>query len=633
MSFKSITQFDGGISANTKSGLANSFRFAKHLNILTDDDSLTLNPQPVKSSGATVTDLVKWMVTTVPFTPGDKWAYGDTGKLYRTDGGTTWSNERTVPDSTGQGLIAFENELYYAASQTLGQGGPLSLGFASMVYDDNFIHTLGLDIDNSQTLSGNTYTIPTTVIENSTNELPFTPNHIPINGINVIFGTRGTGDVTVFVHDVLNNVVATKTVNHANLPASGAFTFTFDTQWRPTLGQDYHFHAISTVADATLQTGTNADLSTVNYIMYFGILLDNDDFHPIIQHTNGTAGTIVIGNNDFMAVWDGITYNPNQIRIEPGYIIRGWTRENEFIVAYAWKGNDLDEAEDGKLFYWDGIQPYYNYSKPVTGGMPNALENFKNRIFGILGNTAILTLGTEPFNTIQTIPNLVRTKEIEVFPGAITTWGNRVHFGIGVGSTDDTGLIQGVYEYGNNSDRATSAGSVSSEVLNFGYTISTGDETGTAMKIGCCAAFGQTMYISWKSQAGTYGVDSVRITNDPASSGSYESLIDDSTSDAKGNVSSAPQKFKLAKNLTIAFTALPSGCTVTPKYKIDRAASWTLGTGVAVGIAGQTYCVLPINKRYREIEYGFDITATTNYPLVTGIFYEFDPLSGERQFN
>lgn len=634
MARKTITQWNGGISNNSKSGPLNSWRFAKHLNIYSDDDSVSLNPIPVKSSGTTVTDLIKWFVTTVPFTDVDKWAVGDVGNLYRTDGTLFWNLERsgaTIGNgAAGQGLIVFEDNLYYATSTTIGRGGILSTGTGSMVYDDNFIQTLGLDLDQEQTGSGQTYTTPTSITENAVNSFFFTPLHDPIRVFEIIFGTKGTGNVTLTVHDSNNNVVTSKTVNNGDLPASGVFDFAPDTPWRPILGQEYHFHLTSTVADATVQTGTNADLSTVNVDIFFGVLLANSQFHPMIQHTNGVTGTIVIGNNDYFAVWDGTTYNPNQIRIEPGYRIRGWTRENEYIVAYAWKGTDVNEVEEGKLFYWDGIQPYYNFSKPVTGGVPNALVNYKNRILGTLGNNSILTLGTEPFKTIQPVPLITRTKTIQVYPGAITTWENRAHIGIGVESTDSTGLYQGVYEFGNNSDRAVSFTSVSTEVLNFGYTISTGDNQGTTMKIGAVAGFGDTMYIGWKSQAGTYGIDLVTPTNDPASTGSWESLIDDDSVDGKGNIYAAPQKMKEAHRLCIFYETLPVGCTITPKYKLDRATSWTLGTGTDIGIAGSQFCLMDINQRYYEIEYGYDITATVNYPKILGLYYDFEGLDTER---
>lgn len=634
MARKTITQWNGGISNNSKSGPQNSWRFAKHLNIYTDDDSVTLNPIPVKSSGTSVIDLPKWFVTTVPFTASDKWSVGDTGNLYRTDGTLFWNLERnggTIGNgAAGQGLLVFEDYLYYTTSTTIGRGGILSTGSASIVYNDNFIQSMGLDLDQSQAASGQTYTLPTSITENAQNSFSFTPLHDPIRVFEVILGTRGTGNLTITVHDSSNNVVALKEVDHVDLPASGTYDFTFDTPWRPLLGQTYHFHLTSTVADATVQTGTINDLSTVNVNIYFGVLLANTQFHPIIQHTNGVTGTIVIGNNDYMAVWDGATYNPNQIRIEPGYSIRGWTRENEFIVAYAWKGSDVNQSEEGKLFYWDGIQPYYNYSKPVTGGVPNALVNYKNRILGAIGNNAILTLGTEPFKTIQPVPLITQAKTVEVYPGAITTWENRAHIGIGVGSTDSTGMYQGVYEFGNNSDRSVSYTSVSTEVLNFGYTISTGDEMGTTMKIGAVAGFGSSLYIGWKAQDGSYGIDLVQPSNNPASTGSWESLIDDDTTDAQGNVFSAPQKLKEAHRLCIFYDLLPSGCTVTPKYRINRATGWTTGTGTDVGVAGSRFCLMDINQQYYEIEYGYDLVATTNYPKILGLYFEFDGIISGR---
>lgn len=632
---KVTTKFSGGLSINSKSGLDNSFRFAKHLSIYADDDSVTLNPQPVKVSGSTVVGLIKWFVTTIPFTPGDRWGYDDAGNLYRTDGGITWSLERSGGTighgAAGQGLIVFQNALFYASSTTLGTGSPLSNGTGAIVWDDNFIHTLALDIDGSQSLSGNTYTPPVAVSELAADKLSFNPGHDPIEVVEVIFGTKGTGALTVLVHDSNNVTVATKTVASIDLPASGVYDFRFDTPWRPILGRTYHIHIVSTIADATLQTGSANTLSTLNYVMFFGVLQTNTDLHAMIQHTNGVTGTIVIANNDYFAVWDGATYNPNQIRIEPGYQIRGFARENEFIVAYAWKGSDITAVEDGRLYYWDGIAPYYNYSKPVNGGMPQAVVNFKNRLFSTHGETGIFSLQTDPFRTIQPVPFLTSGESVSVLPGSITTWQNRAHIGVGLANGTNTGLIQGVYEFGSQSDRAVSYTSVSGEVLNFGYTISTGDEQGQTMKIGAVAGFGNALYIAWKSEAGTYGVDQVKRSNIPASTGSYESLIDDSTFDPRvGAFVSAPQKTKEAKMLVIKYNALPTGCTVTPKYKFDRAASWTYATNEQIGVAGTAQCSMQINGRYHEIEYGFDLAATTDYPVITGMYYSFNPLSQER---
>lgn len=624
---KQITTFSGGISPNTKSGLPGSGIFERHLDIYPDADSVTLFPTPLLNSSTVVTDLVKWIVGSEPWS-SVLFGYGDTGNLYSGDG-SSWTLRRdgaTIDhSSTGQGLIAFSDYIYYATSSTIGRGGLLSGGVGSLTYDDNFLHTDGFDIDNTQALTGNTYTTPTSISESSTDKLVFIPTHDPIVSLELFFGTKGTGNVTVTIHDADNNVVASLTVANASLPASGSYVFTFSTPWRPILGNTYHFHVTSTVADATVVTGTSNDLSTVEYNLYFGILLDNTEFHPMIQHTNGTTGTVVIGNNDYMAVLvPGVSYSPNEIRIEPGYSIRGWTREDEFIVAYAQKGT-IDTNEEGKLYYWDGISPYYNYSKPCTSGMPQAMINSKNRSFSVLGGAGNFALDTAPFRILQPAPQLARHNSVNIYPGGISVWRNRTVMGIS--SPDDDTFEAGIYVFGNQSDRAVSYTAVSTEVITYGFSITTGTHD-TNVVMGAVYGSGDSFYFAWKDST-TYGIDKVDIDNNPAATASYESLIIDEGS-LNGQLGSMPNKKKEALTLVISCVALPVGVTITPKYKIDREASWNYGVAEQIGVAGDRFIAFPINKRYYEIQLGFDITATVNYPTILSMGLLYDALEKER---
>lgn len=639
---KVIAQFNGGISQNSKSGLPNSVRFAKNLNIYSDDDSVSLNPIPVKVSGAVVVDLIKWMTDVFPSST-DKYAVGDQGNIYKITSSEVWSLDRSGATvghgAAGQGLGYLPDAMYYATATTLGRKNTLS---GTPTYDDDVISNGVDNVDVSVTASGQTYTTPAAISETATNEFIFQGVNIltkdPIKAIALFVTSKGTGDWTITLHDSLNNTLGTATIVNASLTNGAMNTFTFATPLRINLGSINHIHVTSTVANGTLQTSTLNDLSTAQLTTYFGILIGDTQYHPIAQHTNGVNGTIVIGNGNYIAELTSDAsstssvggYLPNKIEITPGYNIRFFARQDEMIIAFAWKGTTVGAYEDGKMFFWDGISPYYNSSLPVTSGSPNAAINFKNRILAVLGTNAHLTLNTQPFNLIQPAPLLTPGTSIEVLPGAITTWQNRAHIGIGANSTDGTGVHQGVYEFGNQSDRSISYTSVSSEVLNLGYIISTGDELSVNMKIGCVYGQGTAMYISWQSDAFTYGVDKVTKNNNPAATGIYESLIDDNTIiPGTFQFSPAPQKQKEAKRLTIKYNTLPVGCTVTPKYKIDRG-SWVLGTGSQIGIAGTTECEMQINARYYEIEYGFELAATVNYPIITGIYYSFNPLIGER---
>lgn len=614
------TSFLGGISSDSKSGLGNSGRMMRFVDPYFDSDSLTLHPRAVKDSTTVVVDLVRWIVDGHPYST-KLFAYGDAGHIYSETAGT-WANLRTVANSQGNGLAVLGRALYYASDENLGRYQYID---GTPAFDDDFIEN-GIDnLDQSNDDTGQSYTLGTSIDEGATHRQTFTPTKDPLKTIQILVATVGTGNWTVTVHDSANTVIGTATIANGSM-STGDVDFTFSTPLRVTIGEEYHFHVTSTVGDGTVTTGTNADLEDVDFHTYFGILIA-DYYHPMIIHTDGTRGMVAIGNENYIATFTtagGISYSPNKIQIEPGYTIRGWAKEDEYIVALCWKGTDLAGSEEGRRFYWDGISPYYNFSKPIMGGMDNAAINYKNRTFSINGHTGELNLSTSQssLNKIQSIPQLGRGKKVEVEPGAICIWQDRVHFG--VGNTDDTtGVELGVYEYGNDSDRATSNESVSTEALNYAYKISTGTNQSSTLEIGALFARGTSMYVSWKDNT-TYGVDKITQGGSPSTTGSWESLIIDvgaSGDEAK----SMPQKEKVAEELIITFEALPEGCTVTPKYKIDRG-SWVTGTA---GTEGDTEIKLAINKRYKEIEVGFDIVATTNYPVITSIVFLFDPVAGE----
>ncbi len=626
---KSLTSFGGGISSDSKNWLLNSCRFSRNLDITTDSDSITLHPKPVKDSGVVVTDLVKHIVDASPY-ENARYALGDTGNIYKIVS-NVWTLDRsgaTVANgAAGQGLVVFKDYLYYATATTIGRKGPLS-GTSS--YNDDFLGDGIENLDITATGSGNTYTTPTSISEAAANLRSFIPSHDPIKSVQVNVIAKGSGDVTLTLHDTSNNTIATKTIAAASM-TTGNTTFTFTTPARIIIGNTYHFHIISTVADTTIGTGTASNLSAAYYSAFFGILATSDN-HPMIQHTNGVTGTISIGNDHYIAEYDGDTYNPNTISLEPGFKPRSMTKENEFIVLTMWRGNSVDATETGRMYYWDGISLYYNYSKEITSGLPNAIANSKNRTFSILGSSGDLALGTDPFRSLQAAPKLTSGSKVEVLPGAITVWQKRVHFGYS--ETDDTnagyyvsgvtppiGLEPGIYEFGSDSDRATSNSSTSTEVLNFAYTPSTAIANPTNFAIGCCEAFGKDFYFSVQDGASHY-VDRVEKGGDPAGYGSWESLIFDKSGDT-----SMPFKEKELQIVGVSFLPLPVGCSVTPKYRINRATAWTFGTAATVGAKLAT---VEVNTNFYEMEYGFDVVATVNYPTITSVFFEYDPRQQER---
>lgn len=117
-----------------------------------------------------------------------------------------------------------------------------------------------------------------------------------------------------------------------------------------------------------------------------------------------------------------------------------------------------------------------------------------------------------------------------------------------------------------------------------------------------------------------YGVDKVSVDSNAYTSGSWESLIFDN-----GN----PLKEKLALKLVVEFTALAAGETVAPKFKFDRASSWTAGTAEDTDGATRVEYVFGRDARFKEIEFGFNLVSSTTFPIIKAVMFIFDDLREE----
>ncbi len=611
MSYKTIEikEFNTGMTDFEKDGGdgANA-QLVQALQIHEDPSYMVPVPIPTKVSGSIVTDLPKWMVDTVPYGT-NKFVYGGSGNMYKVTSSDTFTLDRSgatiANGAAGQGLQVLDDWMYYSTSTTIGRYGLID---ATPTYNDDLFSDGTVNLDQSQTKSGQTYTTPTSITENATNQLVFIPTRDPIKYIAIIPTAKGTGNWTLTVHDSYNNVIGSATVANASLTNGVANNFTFATPLRVVINNSYHFHVTSTVADGTVQTGTTSDLSTANYSEYFGILIADTNFHPMAL-LNG----LVIGNGPYLAYWNEATYNPNKIVLDKDFTVRSLWKENEFVVAGCWRGTTIDKATDGMLYYWDGISTVFNYSTPVTAGAVNAGTSFKNRTFTILGSSSQMYIDTTPFRLLRTIPSLNRGKKLEVYPGAITQWEGRTFIGFG-GSTDDSGVLLGVYGYGNSKDTLP-------EVLTYDFQASSGVTTGTTMQVGMVKSFGKDMYMGYYDGA-SYFVDKVTKTGNPMTSGSWQSIIIDG-----GN----SHKIKRWGTLVISFVTLATGETVTPKYRTDRSATFTLGTQVTSTNATPTFAELVINTPSREIEIGFDWTVSNTFLKIISLFMDYDDGAEEKR--
>lgn len=278
-----INKFTGGLSDSSKRGITGSFRAGQGLDFTTDPDVLSGGRKLTKESGSTVTDLIKWFVTQGT----NLWSYGNGGKLYKRIANATWSAERTVSNSTGQGMEVFDNYLYYAYNKGFGRYGPLD---GTPAFDDDFLVSATNEVDiQDATAAGQTYTATTAVNEGATHLQTFVPAADNITGIVLTLGAKGTGNVTVTVHTAANAVVAAVTIATADLPTTGQVRFMFSGVHTLTAAATYHFHVHSSVADATVVTGTTSDFETCRFATLQSLSAEDTDQE--VQVANASIAT------------------------------------------------------------------------------------------------------------------------------------------------------------------------------------------------------------------------------------------------------------------------------------------------------------------------------------------------------
>lgn len=132
-----INRFSG-ISDSEKEGLTSSFLWAQNCDYRTDPSKLTILPRTTKNSGSIVTGLIL---------DGDRvgtnhYFYDDVGNIYKKTSGDVWTNEHTVSNSHGNGMVYFKEDdyLYYTNDIAIGRYGRIS---GTPAWSDDFLGAQG----------------------------------------------------------------------------------------------------------------------------------------------------------------------------------------------------------------------------------------------------------------------------------------------------------------------------------------------------------------------------------------------------------------------------------------------------------------------------------------------------------
>lgn len=632
-----FSSFEYGFASDLKQGPAGSFYYSRHLDFRKNPTSLSILPAPVLESGLTVTGLITDMIQ---LPSGAYVAIDNAGGVYRRTTDGVWSKNGTVLSSTACGMVYNLNQdtiwipglnNIHSISNADGRfGGIFTVNEATLTNAQDQASTGG---------HANSYTTLSSISESATDKFSITPTVEPLYSVKIWVTSKGTGNMVVTMHDAANNTLGTSTITNANIVTGAYNEFVFSTPVRMLVKPNaatYHFHVTYPSGTAsTLGTSTASDLSTVDYSSRSNRLVNpTNGFHPIYEFLQ----YYLIMNERYVAVWEPISqsapsaseFQQHRLTFPQGYQATGGALWDEYFVIAAEKrsASATNEFQDGKLFIWDGTSVSYNRIIDVPEGSPYGIFSQKNVVYYFANGKWWAWSGGNPVPLFQ-MPNT----DFE-FSNSNTYMVNYPHTmavrnGILLGAfpseTNSTSIENAVYSYGQRNKNYPNG-------FGYSYSMSTGSRKNTGtnnLRLGMVKSFGDKLFISWRDDSqptgSKFGVDKVDPNSPPASTATWESLVNDSVFISSRRHFSRPDNQKQSVCLKMTFTALPSGATVTPKYKIDRG-SWVSGTPAT---AGATSLQFDFHKRYKEIQVGFDLTATTTTPTITSVVLVIETLAGE----
>lgn len=470
--------------------------------------------------------------------------------------------------------------------------------------------TTRLDIDQSATTAGNTYTTPTTISEGATARKTFTPAKDPQKSVAVLVAAKGTGAWTITIHDQFNNSLATSTITNANM-TTGYVEFTYSANWRPLTNftNNYHFHITSTVADGTVTTTTASDLETVSFRTYYQFLVTNTAWHPMARLLNFW----VVGNERYIGKYEATLYEPNKIVLGAGWVVRCMADWREFKAFGVMKGSNIYDFDNGRVYFWDGIAPTFNFYIDIPEGGVNAMLGAKGKLYIWAGyqNQLLVYEGGDSAQKLKDFPKMETTKYAEIYPQAVTMWRSLLRYGAS-GNSNSANIQRGVYTYGSTNFRYD-------EILTYDHVISTGNY-GSTVSIGLTMVVNQRLLIGYQDGTG-FGVDYVDTANNPYPTATVEFLQGDE---------GATWKEKEAVQIVANFKALASGESIVTKYMLDDETVWTSNAD-ATATADTILRQAVSNGRFHTLQYAIDLatTGTTSPTLLSAL--ALDNLNEEEQ--
>lgn len=620
--------FVGGMTvSDQKQGIKYSFLYSQGIDFRKRPSQMSVLPATTNIATGIMSDLAQDMVQVAD---GSRYILGDNGNFYKlATNGTVTNLGKANGGAAGMIYRQDLDRIIFTGDKTASSYYPISNSPVLELDKYNRSNSTEPSAYQVTTTSPGSIGVPTTLSEASRRS--FTPDIEPMYSIKLFVVAKGTGTVTVTVHDDANNLLGTASKLTADITSNDWNEWVFSSPIRMLVkpnARTLHFHVTSTVNDTTIRTTTNNPDITTCDMQYLAdrFIQTTNGFHPAIQYQQYCC----FGNERYLSVWEPLADNPSNLEwnrhrltFPPGYEVCGLAIYDEFLAIACEKrsSNASKEFQDGKIFFWDGGATTYNYFVDVPEGSPYSLYSYKNVLYWFAGGAWYGYAGGKP-TKLKTLPDTdeeysdANTYTIG-YPNMATVRRGVLLMGY-PSETNNTQVNHGVYSWGAIEKNYADA-------FGYSYIISSGAKKNNGtnnLRIGMVKNFGDSLYISWRDDENTlsaskYGLDVVNNNSNPFAYATWESLIFDN---------GQPWKQKNGLRVMASFKELPAGSTIKLKYKIDRTANWTISDAVTSGKTAKFH----INQgRFYEIQFGIDITCTDTTPEITFVGLEWDDLSSE----
>ena len=427
-------RWDGGLGTDNQLGIENSHAYSRHIEFRKKPSQISILPRTVQEGAGVIVDLIQNEVIT---DSGTIYALGNQGNFYRRTPAGVWSLQTKLSSGTfGLSYRKDTDAIYATSATTASQYSPIS--GSPVVQLDKFSASRSTDT-RAYLTGGTTITnITTSISEGVTSKQEYLPDIEPASKIGIRIVSKGTGDWTLTLHDAANNVLATSTVANASLTNNQVNYFTFSTPVRQYVkpnARTYHFHITSTVAGGTIASSTLNDLNTCDFEYWADRFVQtNNGMHPqetFLQYQ-------CFGNERYLSVWEPLSDTPSnsewvrhKLTFPAGLEVCGLAKWNEYLaIACEQKTTSaLVDAQQGFIFFWDGLATTYNFFMAVPEGSPHALHEEKNVLYYHAGDAWFAYAGATP-SKLRTMPNTDSEFSDAVDQTVVYPYTTTVHRGI-----------------------------------------------------------------------------------------------------------------------------------------------------------------------------------------------------------